>query len=137
MDQEDGLDARDATYANRRRIKGDRGKGLMRQRGELLERSFAHNYETGAMRRLHLRKRENIAKRVLIHTAGFNLGLLMRVKYGLLKPRRLNDALDGALTGLLLAWRWLLDIVGCLNDLRHAMWTRSDQMDGSLDVQAA
>ncbi len=108
-DKEAGLDARDATYANRRRIKGERGRSLMRKRGELLERSFAHNYETGNMRRLHLRHRDNIAKRVLIHTAGFNLGLLMRVKYGLLKPRRLGTA---AIFALLVIWaclRWLLD----------------------------
>ena len=136
MDKEEGLDARDATYANRRRIKGKRGKTLMRKRGELLERSFAHNYETGAMRRLYLRKRENIAKRVLIHTAGFNLGLLMRVKYGLLKPRRLSDAAGRALRGLLLAWRWLSDIVTRLNDHRSAMWTRSDRMDASGQLQA-
>ena len=137
MDKEDGPDARAATYANRRRIKGDRGKSLMRKRGEFLERSFAHNYETGAMRRLHLRHRENIAKRVLIHVAGFNLGLLMRVKYGLIKPRRLSDAADCALMCLMLAWRWLLGIVGCLNDRRQAMWTGSDRMNGSLDLQAA
>jgi transposase len=80
-------DARDAVYANRRRIKGERGKRLLRSRGEKLERSFAHCYETGAMRRLYLRGRTNIAKRTLIHAAGFNLGLMMRVKYGLSKPR--------------------------------------------------
>ena len=137
MDKEDGPEAREATYANRRRIKGDRGKGLMRKRGELLERSFAHNYETGAMRRLHLRHRENIAKRVLIHTAGFNLGLLMRVKYGLIKPRRLSDAADCALMGLMLAWRWLVDMAGCLNDRRQAIWIGSNRMNGSLDLQAA
>jgi transposase len=131
------LDARDATYANRRRIKGKRGRALMRKRGELLERSFAHNYETGAMRRLHLRKRENIAKRVLIHTAGFNLGLLMRVKYGLLKPRRLSDAADDALLWLFLAWRWLVDVISCLHHPRRELWTRSDQTDGSRGLQAA
>ena len=32
--------ARDAVYANRRRIRGARGKRLLRQRGELLERLF-------------------------------------------------------------------------------------------------
>lgn len=83
----DQEDARDAVYANRRRIKGERGKRLLRSRGEKLERTFAHCYETGAMRRLYLRGRDNIAKRVLIHAAGFNVGLLMRVKYGLRKPR--------------------------------------------------
>jgi transposase len=110
-DKEDGLDARDATYANRRRIKGDRGKALMRRRGELIERTFAHAYETGAMRRLHLRKRDNIAKRVLIHVAGFNLGLLMRVKYGLLKPRRLSDA---AVFALMTIWIMLTSAMGRL-----------------------
>ena len=80
-------DAQDAVYANRRRITGERGKRLLRRRGEKLERTFAHCYETGAMRRLYLKSRENIAKRVLIHAAGFNIGLLMRVKYGLRKPR--------------------------------------------------
>ena len=84
------LDTRDAVYANRRRIKGERGKRLLRSRGEKLERTFAHCYETGAMRHLYLRKRDNIAKRVLIHAAGFNIGLMMRVKYGLRKPRSMG-----------------------------------------------
>ena len=44
--------ARDAVYANRRRIRGARGKRLLRQRGELLERPNAHLYETGRMRRV-------------------------------------------------------------------------------------
>ena len=80
-------DAQRAVYGNRRRIKGNRGKRLLRSRGEKLERTFAHCYETGAMRHLYLRKRENAAKRVLIHAAGCNIGIMMRVKYGLRKPR--------------------------------------------------
>ena len=51
--------ARDAVYANRRRIRGARGKRLLRQRGELLERPNAHLYETGRMRRVHLRGHPN------------------------------------------------------------------------------
>ncbi len=82
-----------AVYANRRRIKGDRGKELLRRRGELVERSFAHCYETGAMRKLHLRGRSNILKRVLLHTSGFNLGLVMRRRFGIGKPRALQGAL--------------------------------------------
>jgi transposase len=81
---------RDAVYANRRRIKGDRGKRLMRKRGELLERSFAHGYETGAMRRTHLRHHDNISKRLLVHAGGFNLSLIMRKLIGIGKPRRLQ-----------------------------------------------
>ena len=90
-------EARDATYANRRRMRGRRGKDLMRRRGEVLERSFAHCYETGNMRRLHLRGRDNIAKRVLVHAAGFHLGLLMRVTYGMPKPRNASGAARAAI----------------------------------------
>jgi transposase len=79
-----------AVYANRRRARGVRGKRLMRQRGELIERSFAHCYETGGMRRTHLKRRDNIAKRLLIHVGGFNLGLVMRKLTGFGKPRRLQ-----------------------------------------------
>jgi len=70
--------ARDAVYGNRRRIRGARGQSLMRRRGELVERSFAHCYDTGGMRRTHLREHPNILKRLLIHAAGFNLSLVLR-----------------------------------------------------------
>jgi len=43
-----------AVYANRRRVGGEHGKQLLKKRGELIERSFAHCYETGGMRRTHL-----------------------------------------------------------------------------------
>ncbi|MBK8267394.1 MAG: transposase [Planctomycetes bacterium] len=76
------LEARDAVYANRRRIKGERGKSLMRKRGELVERSFAHCYDTGGMRRAHLKGHKNILKRLLIHVAGFNLSLILRKLLG-------------------------------------------------------
>jgi len=123
MDKEDGPDARDATYANRRRIRGERGKGLMRKRGELLERSFAHAYETGAMRRLHLRHRENIAKRVLIHVAGFNLGLLMRVRYGLRKPRGLVGRVFALIVDL---WEWLRSLAAAMREFwRDRRWIGS------------
>lgn len=80
---------RRAVYANRRRIKGARGKRLLRKRGELVERSFAHTLETGAMRRTHLRGHQNILKRLLIHVGGFNLGLVMRKLLGAGTPREL------------------------------------------------
>ncbi len=85
--------ARRGTYANRRRIGSDRGKRLMRRRGELVERSFAHCLETGRMRRTHLRGRENIAKRYLVHVAAFNLGLVMRSNLGYGTPRGLAGRL--------------------------------------------
>jgi transposase len=70
--------AQAAVYANRRRLNTKTAKVLMRRRGELVERSFAHLYDTGGMRRVHLRKRDNIAKRALIHAAAFNLSLILR-----------------------------------------------------------
>jgi transposase len=79
-----------AVYANRRRIRGARGKWLLRQRGEKLERSFAHCYETGGMRRVHLRRHPNILKRLLVHVAAFNLGLVMRQLLGRGTPRGLQ-----------------------------------------------
>jgi len=83
-------DERRATYGNRRRLRGRRGRGLLRKRGELLERSFAHVLGTGGMRRVHLRGQENIEKRYLVHTAAFNLGLVMRKLVGRGTPRGLQ-----------------------------------------------
>jgi len=76
-----------AVYANRRRVRGEYGKSLLRRRGELVERSFAHCYETGAMRRCHLRGQENILKRQLIHVGAFNLSLILRKLLGAGTPR--------------------------------------------------
>ena len=76
--------------ANRRRIRGARGKRLLRQRGELLERPNAHLYETGRMRRVHLRGHPNILKRLLGQICGVNLGLLMRHLTGVRTPRNLQ-----------------------------------------------
>jgi len=84
------IDAQLAVYANRRRVRGERGKRLLRARGELIERSFAHLYETGGMRRTHLRGHPNILKRVLIHAGAFNLSLLLRKLVGTGTPRGLQ-----------------------------------------------
>src|ERR1043166_3959919 len=100
-------DARAAVYRNRRRIRGARGLRLLRLRGERLERPFAHLYETGGMRRLYLRGHTNILKRLLIHTSGFNLGLLMRQLIGVGTPRGLQGRL-GAVVAALLVLIWSL-----------------------------
>jgi transposase len=63
-------------------------------RGERIERSFAHLYETGGMRRTHLRGHDNIRKRVLIHASPFNLGLLLRTMIGRRTPRGLQGLLS-------------------------------------------
>lgn len=77
-------------YANRQRLQTPKGKRLLRKRGELIERTFAHCYDTGGMRRTHLRKHNNILKRLLIHVAGANLGLLLRSLHGIGTPRGLQ-----------------------------------------------
>lgn len=75
-------------YNNRRRTRGDRSKRLQKLRSELVERSFAHLYETGGMRRVYLRGRENILKRLVIQGAAFNLSILLRKALGAGKPRQ-------------------------------------------------
>jgi transposase len=110
--------ARDAVYANRRRIGGPRGGRLLRRRGELLERSFAHVYDTGAMRRTHLRGHKNILKRVFVHTSAFNLGLLMRRLLGAGTPRGLQGRLVAALL-------WLMGCCHAMLTGEHARWPAS------------
>jgi transposase len=94
-------EAQAPVYANRRRIRGRRGRRLMRQRGERIERSFAHLYDTGGMRRTHLRGHTNILKRLLIHAGGFNLGLVMRHLIGIGTPRGLQGRVAAAIALLL------------------------------------
>ena len=95
--------ARDAVYANRRRIRGARGKRLLRRRGERLERPNAHLYATGRLRRVHLRGHGNILKRVLLQACGLNLGLLMRQLMGVGTPRGLQGRACALFDALLLA----------------------------------
>jgi transposase len=80
-----------AVYANRRRVKGSYGKSLLKKRGELIERSFAHCYETGKLRRVFLRGRENVLKRQLIQVGAFNLSLIFRQLLGAGTPRELHN----------------------------------------------
>ena len=101
--------ARDAVYANRRRIRGHAGVALQRRRSERLERPNAHLYETGGMRRTHLRGHANILKRLFVHTSGFNLGLLMRTLCGVGTPRGLQGRLRTItliVAVALLSWSW-------------------------------
>ena len=79
-----------AVYANRHRVRENRGKELLRQRGMMLERPFAHCLETGGLRRIFLRGRANILKRVLVHYAAFNLSLILRKQLGKGTPRGLQ-----------------------------------------------
>jgi transposase len=95
--------ARAAVYANRRRIRGTRGHALQRRRSERLERPNAHLYDTGGLRRTHLRGHANILKRLVVHSGGFNLGLLMRTLVGVGTPRGLQGRLLALIT-VVIAW---------------------------------
>ena len=118
---------RDAVYGNRRRVQGNKGKALLRRRGELLERAMAHLFDSGGMRRIHLRGHDNIMKRLIIHAAGFNLSLIMRTLFGVGKPRVLQGRPDLA-KALLAMLGWLHSLY---MDLTWARQARSDTLHSS------
>ena len=80
-------EARRAVDNNCARLRSGIGKEVMRKRAVIVERSFAHILDRGGMRRTWLRRRGNIHKRYLIHVAGHNLGLLMRLLVGAGTPK--------------------------------------------------
>jgi transposase len=92
---------KEAVYANRRRVRGERGKQLQRGRGEKIERNFAHQFDTGGMDRLWVRGLENVHKKLLIQAAACNLALLMRSLYGAGKPKAAQDQLRPAVFAIL------------------------------------
>ncbi len=105
---------KEAVYANRRRMQGDRGKRLQKKRSELVERSFAHICETGGARRTCLRGLEKVNKRYKMVAAARNLGLMMRKLFGIGKPRCLQGGFSFA---------YLLQVVRIV--LRTALLTPS------------
>jgi transposase len=80
-------EARRAVYNNRARLRSGVAKEAFQLRAELVERSFALTLDRGGMRRAWLRGRENLKKRYLVHVAGYNLGLVMRLLVGAGTPR--------------------------------------------------
>ena len=102
--------ARDAVYANRRRIRGARGRALQRRRSERLERPNAHLYNTGGMPRTHLRGHANILKRLCIHVGGFNLGLFMRTRCGVGTRRSLQGHLTAVSVLVVAVWARVLGL---------------------------
>jgi transposase len=90
-------------------------KGLLRRRGELLERPCAHLYETGGLRRAHVRGHENVLKRLFVHAGAFNLGLWMRTLFGVGTPRSLQGRV--VTLGTVIAVLWAL-----IDDAITAIW---------------
>jgi transposase len=81
-----------AFRANRRRVRGNKGRQLNRWRSERCERTFAHVCETGGGRRAWLRGHTNVSKMHTLKCAAYNLGLLLRKVWGLCKPRNAEAA---------------------------------------------
>jgi transposase len=108
------VEEQQAVYQNRRRVRGEYGKSLLRRRGELVERSFAHCYDTGGMRRTHLRGQQNILKRQLIHVGAFNLSLILRQLLGAGTPREWRNRVGMLILRLFL---WLT----CWNEPNSAV----------------
>jgi transposase len=101
-----GIFTEQAYYGNRTRVGRAKGRALMRRRGELIERTFAHICETGGHRRVRLRGRDNIYKRYLMQVAGMNLGLVLRTMLGQGTPRASAEARKGR--------SWLLWALGVM-----------------------
>jgi len=99
-----------AVYANRQRIGGHRGKQLLRRRGELVERTFAHAYKTGALR-LYVRGKQNVQKRLLLQAAECNPALLLRKMMGAGTPRALQDVVTALVS-------YLMGLISTLTDRR-------------------
>ena len=81
--------ARRAVVNNRTRLLSGVAREAFRLRAEVVERGFALILDRGGMRRAWLRGRENVHKRYLIHVAGCNLGLILRLLTGVGTPREL------------------------------------------------
>ena len=112
---------KEAVYGNRRRIRGERGKRMQRQRGEKIERNFAHQFDTGGMDRLYVRGIENVHKKLLVQAAACNLALLMRSIYGAGKPRAAHDQSVEAIFAI-------LALIRVLESAWEAWWANSDKL---------
>jgi transposase len=93
-------------YANRRRVRGLRGRQLGRWRSERVERSFAHTCETGGARRTWLRGVVNVSKSYLCRAAARNLAVIMLTLFGIGTARSLQAGMETLLAFLLVLW-WL------------------------------
>ena len=126
--------AQKALYANRRRVRGRRGRRLQRCRGEVVERTFAHMYETGGMRRVWVRGHENVRKRVLLQAAACNIGLLLRSQTGIGTPRSLQGRAVSAICRLI---GRLIDRWGRLTRAWGSKWTPATLAGSIAHRQAA
>ena len=120
-------EARRAVYNNRARLRSGVAKEAFRLRAELVERSFALTLDRGGMRRAWLRGCENLHKRYLVHVAGYNLGLIMRLLVGAGTPRELLAGASAQLLALATADGAVTAILAVATDTETAMLVISFQ----------
>ena len=114
-------EARRAVYNNRARLRSGVAKEAFKLRAELVERSFALTLDRGGMRRAWLRGGENLKKRYLVHVAGYNLGLIMRLLVGAGTPREFLARAAAHLLALATADGAALVILTVATDTEAAM----------------
>jgi hypothetical protein len=110
-----------AFRANRRRVRGRKGRRLNRWRSERCERSFAHVCETGGGRRTWLWGIQNVSKVYTLKCAAYNLGLLLRKVWGYCKPRNGRAGAEGLLFGFL-AFMVLIGVIANQNRDQLILW---------------
>ena len=81
-------EAAKAVRAAKRSARSESGKQLLKQRGQHLERSFAHVLDAGGARRTTLRGLENLNKRFKVSAAIYNLSQMMRAIWGVGTPKQ-------------------------------------------------
>jgi hypothetical protein len=120
-------EARRAVYNNRARLRSGAAKEAFRLRAERVERGFALTLDRGGMRRAWLRGRENLQKRYLVHVAGYNLGLIMRLLVGAGTPREFVAGISALLLLLTTTEGDVLVILTVATDTETAMLVVSFQ----------
>jgi transposase len=122
-------DARRAVYNNRSRLLSEVARQAFRLRAELVERSFALILDRGGMRRAWLRGRENLHKRYLVHVAGYNLGLIMRLLTGAGTPREFQARGRAWIGGLVAPDRAMIVVLLVAAEGEAAIFAVSIQSD--------
>jgi transposase len=123
--------ARRAVYNNRARLRSGVARQAFKLRAELVERSFALTLDRGGMRRAWLRGRDNVHKRYLVHVAGYNLGLIMRLLVGAGTPKELMAGASAHLILFATATNAATGILIVVTGLQAAMLVISSEPDQS------
>jgi hypothetical protein len=100
----------------------------------LLERPCAHLYETGGLRRAHVRGHKNVLKRLLVHAGAFNLGLWMRTLFGVGTPRGLQGRSAAIARLLTVLWTFIDDGMTAIEPHRRDLMRPDPQLVRSVPV---